>query len=406
MKQGKIYNKLILALLLGAVVCYMGFAVFRALRAPLRTVQAVAYEAGTSCRAVGFVARDETVLTSPYGITVPTRREGERVGVGQTVATGYRSADAQARRGELEAAEETLAQLRYAASYGFDPAETAALDEELAGLFAECARDTRRRDMASLEAAAPKLKGLLLRSGAGEEELAALSGRIDTLEHEIATLRTASGAESGAVTAPVSGCFSGAADGYESVLTPQSLSTMSVASLASLQPAALPDGAFGRLVTSPDWYFVCAVPAGLLTETKKGDTVSAGFPHGLAGALPMTVERIGEDEGDGKRLLVLSSGEYIQDVTLLRAQTVELVFQSYPGLRVPKDALRMDSQGRPGVFVLEGAMARWKTVSLLYDNGESYVAALDKSDTNNLWPGDEIIVNARNLYDGKVVVAS
>ena len=28
---------------------------------------------------------------------------------------------------------------------------------------------------------------------------------------------------------------------------------------------------------------------------------------------------------------------------------------------------------------------------------------LDKSSTQNLWPGDEIIVGARNLYDGKVV---
>lgn len=405
MKQGKIYNKLILALLLGAVASYMGFAVFRVLRAPLRTVQAIAYEAATGCRAAGCVVRDETVLTSSYGITVPTRREGERVGVGQTVATGYRNADARARRGELEAAEETLAQLRYAAAYAFDPSETAALDEELAGLFTDCARYTRQRDMAALDAAAPKLKGLLLRSGAGEEDLAALNARIGELEGEVASLRTVSGAESGAVTAPASGCFSGAADGYETVLTPESLSTMTAASLASLQPAALPDGAFGRLILSPDWYFACAVPSELLGETEKGDTVTAGFSLGDSGALPMTVERIGEDEG-GKRLLVLSCGDYIQDVTRLRSQTVELVFESYPGLRVPKDALRMDEQGRPGVYVLEGAMSHWKTVSILYDNGESYVVALDKSDTNNLWPGDEIIVNARNLYDGKVVVAS
>jgi len=405
MKQGKIYNKLIMALLLGAVACYMGFAVFRALRAPLRTVQAIAYEAGTGCRAAGYVVRDELVLTSPYGITAPTRREGERVGVGQTVANGYRSADAQARRSELEEAEESLAQLQYAAGYTAGPAENAALDEELAGLFADCARYTRQRDMSSLDAAAPKLKGLLLRSGAGDEDLSAINERISALKSEIAGLRSVSGAESGSVAAPVSGCFSGAADGYETVLTPRSLSTMTAASLETLQPAALPDGAFGRLIVSPDWYFVCAAPSELLAGTEKGDTVTAGFSHGFSSALSMTVERVGEDEG-GKRLLVLSCGDYIQDVTLLRGQTVELVFQSYPGLRVPKDALRMDEQGRPGVFVLEGAVSHWKTVSILYDNGESYVVALDKSDTDNLWPGDEIIVNARNLFDGKVVVAS
>ena len=48
-------------------------------------------------------------------------------------------------------------------------------------------------------------------------------------------------------------------------------------------------------------------------------------------------------------------------------------------------------------------MASWKTIEILHDNGESYVVKLDKSSTGNLWPGDEIIVGARNLYDGKVV---
>jgi len=42
-------------------------------------------------------------------------------------------------------------------------------------------------------------------------------------------------------------------------------------------------------------------------------------------------------------------------------------------------------------------------VKLLLDNGESYVVELDKSSTDNLWPGDEIIVGARDLYDGKVM---
>ena len=35
--------------------------------------------------------------------------------------------------------------------------------------------------------------------------------------------------------------------------------------------------------------------------------------------------------------------------------------------------------------------------------GESYVVEKDTSSTNNLWPGDELIITAKNLYDGKVV---
>ena len=42
-------------------------------------------------------------------------------------------------------------------------------------------------------------------------------------------------------------------------------------------------------------------------------------------------------------------------------------------------------------------------MNILHDNGETYVVELDQSSVNNLWPGDEIIVTGRDLYDGKVV---
>ena len=88
--------------------------------------------------------------------------------------------------------------------------------------------------------------------------------------------------------------------------------------------------------------------------------------------------------------------------TLLRQQSAEIVFTSYSGLRVPKSAVRVEN-GQTGVYILEGTLAKWKPITILHDTGESYVVTLDTSSTNNLWPGDELIINAKNLYDGKVV---
>ena len=93
----------------------------------------------------------------------------------------------------------------------------------------------------------------------------------------------------------------------------------------------------------------------------------------------------------------------MQSVTLLRQQTADVVFTAYSGLRVPKEAVRVDESGQPGVYVREGAAAKWKPISILHDNGESYVVEYDRGSTANLWPGDEVIVTAKNLYDGKVV---
>lgn len=406
MKQGKIYNRLILGLLLAAVIAYLGFAMLRSLEAPLTTVQAIEYEAGNTCRADGYVVRDEQVVTSPCAITVLTRREGERVGVGQTVATGYQTADAQARQQEIESVEAAIAQLQFAWAGSQEPGDASGLDKELLEIFSEAARGAVTRDLAAAEELGPKLKGLVLRRDADGQMLEAMQAQIGALEGELDALRSNStGAGAQFVTAPESGYFSGGADGYEQVLTPAKLDGMTLNELRTVAPAALPKGACGRLVRSGDWFYVCAVPEALLEEVKAGDTVTAGLSHGASGSMELRVERIGDSDG-GERLLVLSSEAYIQDVTLLRRRTVELVFRSFPGLRVPKSAMVMDEKDRPSVYVLEGGRSKSKAVRILYDNGESYVVALDRSDTGNLWPGDEIILNPRNLYDGKVVSES
>ena len=99
----------------------------------------------------------------------------------------------------------------------------------------------------------------------------------------------------------------------------------------------------------------------------------------------MTVERLGQEQS-GNRILVLSCDRYLQSVTLLRQQSADVVFSSYAGLRVPKEAIRVNEAGEAGVYILEGSNAVWKTVHILHDNGESYVVELDKSSVNHLWP--------------------
>ena len=141
-------------------------------------------------------------------------------------------------------------------------------------------------------------------------------------------------------------------------------------------------------------------PAGLAA----GDTVRLSFPRDAFEDADMEILRIGPGEG-GRSLLVLGCGSRLGDVTLLRRQACTLTFRSYAGLRVPKEALCTGADGTVGVYVREGAVARFKAVDVLYESEDGYVAALDQTSTENLWPGDEILIGS-NYYDGKVVSES
>lgn len=401
MKQGKSYFTVILWILLAVIAAYFGYNVVSSLYAPLMTATVTPYEAGAGYYASGFVVREEELLYSQYGTTVLNCAEGAHVAANDTVATGYRSEDAKTRQTRIDELSGQIEQLQYAWSAVSSVYDQAALDADIAGDLAQLSRYLALRDMNSVSDLSPELKGLILRRTGSDSDSGSLQARISTLQAELETLEAQSAGDTSAILAGKAGTFSAAVDGYESVLTPERLMEMTVAKFESVQPDETDANAIGRLVTSATWYYACVVPASELSGVEEGDRATLTFARDYYQPVTMRVARLGGNEA-GSRLLVLSSDRALQNVTLLRQQSAEIVFTSYSGLRVPKSAVRVEN-GQTGVYILEGTLAKWKPITILHDTGESYVVTLDTSSTNNLWPGDELIINAKNLYDGKVV---
>ena len=393
MKQGKHYTTVILWILLIAIAAYFGYNFVSSIHQPLTTATVMEYYAA------GFVVRDETVIESEYGITVLTAKEGARVAAGEPVATGYLTGDAQDRQSRITELTSQLEQLNYAYRSSSSIADQAALDLEIVSDLTAFSRYVSRRDMNSISDLSPELKGLVLRRSSDESATTVIAAQITATQNELESLRSEAEQDTRTVAAPSAGYFSGTVDGYESVLTPKKLDSLSVQDYNTLEPEAIPEHTAGKLISGNTWYYVTAVPSGEFGELAKGDRVKVTFARDFYDEIEMTVSRISENQA-GFRLLVLSCDRYMQNVTLLRQQSADIVFVSHAGLRVPKSAVHVDKNSQPGVYVLEGATAVWK---ILHDNGESYVVELDRTSTSNLWPGDEVIVGAKNLYDGKVV---
>lgn len=407
MKQGKILIHIIAILFLIVVLCYIGYSVYSALHDPLTTSVVIEYEAGEACFTTGYILRDEAVLTSRYPITVLSRSEGEKVGAGQTVAVGYLDDVAQQRQSRIDDLTEQLTQLRYAYSTELAFSDVAALESSIAADLAAVAASVNRRDFTGASTTGSELKSLVLRRYSDSEDAESIELEIESLEAQLQALTDEAGSDTRVITAGHPGYFSGSADGFETLLRPEAIENLTVATLETIEESVstLPEGSFGKLISGDTWYYATIVPTDYAQKTAEGQSVSVTFSQELTEAVSMTVARIGEDE-DGRCVLVLSCNRYMADVTLLRRVSADVVFSSYTGLRVPKSAIRLGDDGKPGVFVLEGSTARWKSVTILYDNGESYVVELDKSNTSNLWPADEVIVSAQGLYDGKVVIDS
>ncbi len=399
-KQGDGFMKVVMLLLAAAVLVYFGYAAYRYISAPLSTVTALEYEADVSTKVTGYIVRDEEQLTSTASITVPFVSEGKRISAGQTLAVTYQTVDDQQHQEEVTEVQNRVKQLSYAVAENIS---LSTLDQDIDVLLNTVAiRNTLRQTDVGDELNA-KLKGFVIRSGTDHGDVHVLKDDLAELQNQLTEMTSQSGNGTEELRTAVPGYFSGTADGYEAVLTPEALETMTVAEYKKLDNAkeTVPDDVYGKLIKSNVWYFLASVDVNQLDETREGDTLYLSFSGSAGTVIQMRVERISEVVDD-TCLLVLSSRSYIQDVTLLREQTCVLTFHTYAGIRIPKEAIHVNEAGQSGVYVLEGAVARWKNVEIVYAGADNYVAELNTSSTNNLWPGDEIILGS-NLYDGKVV---
>lgn len=401
MKQGKIFMRVISLILLAGVVGLLAYSAVSSLSSQVTTTTVYEYEAGHGCRAEGLLVRAEEPVGSVWPINVLARADGEKVGVGQLIARGYQTDAARADQEQADALAERLEQLRYGSTTALTVSQTEQLREQLSASITALAVNLNGGGNESRASIASRLKGQTIELYATDEDRALLTQEIADLEARITELRGTISSGSNAVNAGVSGWFSSEVDGYERALTPSMLESLTIAELDAIRPDEVGSTLIGRLCTDETWYFICPVAEQYLEGVDTGNTVSVSFQGVTGGAIHMVVDRIGVDEG-GQRLLVLRSRRYLSSVISLRRQQVQLVFSSYSGLRVPKSAIRYED-GETGVYIVESSYARWKRVNILYDTGESYVVEQDKSDTANLWAGDEVIVGRTDLYDGKVV---
>ena len=417
MKQGKPVITLVVLALAAAVFIYFAAYVYRALDDPFKTTQTYAYTSYDNVTAEGLVVREAMVLPAQPGILEVTRAEGEKVGAGQEIALVYRDSQAQANQAQIEELELEIELLEYAIAQEGDLDSAARLDEDILQAVVNLRASYAQGNFTQLRSQVMEVKSGVLKRGYtyGDNLTSAdLSVRLQQLNGELAALNRQSARATTRVSAPRSGVFSSLVDGYESVLTPESVLQLTPAALQELidNPAGEDSASLGKLITSNVWYFAANLPQTAAERLKEGGTATLRFSGELNREVEMTVEQIGPREGE-RTLVVFSSNRYLTLTTLLRCETVELIFDRWSGLRVPKEALHMVEETRTDeetgeetritrlvVYALVNRHAEQREVEIVHEGSDYYVVRPVSSGSKFLRPGDTIITQATGLQDG------
>ena len=422
MKNTNLSTKLLMAAVVLTVLIYFGMNLAAYFSDPFSTTVAYEYTDRDAVTVSGYVIREEQAIEAAGEYIYFSRSEGERVSRGGSVALSYSDQETLDRANTVRALEEQLSQLLYARALADGVHSTVSLDKDVDDALAAFHIARASGALSAAGDAADAVRSAVLRHSYAYTGTDELDRAIARLSSEISALSDGLSASTTAVRAPKSGLFSSLADGYESVLTMDAIKTMTPEDYRSIAPAEV--RGVGKMVYGSKWYFATLMQAADAKDLSKGDRVILRFQTGLDRELTMTVDRVSEEDG-GQKLVILSSDKDLSLTTLLRRQNAQIIFKSYTGIRVPRSAVRIvwetetDENGDPiltadgsekkrqifGVYCMWGNTAKFKKVEILWQEDEyMLVRSLQAGDVSRrLRPGDEVITAAADLYDGKVI---
>ena len=405
MKTTSILSKIAIPILIVAILVYLGLSAWMGIRNPYSFVTAYTDIMETSAVANGWVIRHETPISGGNGLVRLLREREEKVGKGQAIAEVYQDENYEEHQEELRKTQRDLSALQYA-TYEYSPTG-AVLEEQMLSSMANMQTAASTGNFIGMEDATELYRKTVLRREylVSEEAAQAMDAAGWELNQKFNDLQAV---QTGATTiwADAAGVFSTHLDGYETLLSASMLEAQSPAwldRLSQIEPLA-DSGYLGKLITSPEWFFGATLDGQYADRFSVGRKVTIYF-NALSASLTMKVLSVSEVQ-DGQVVVLFRSNQDVEQADQLRRETARVVFTSDEGIRVPKEALRVDEDGQAGVYVASGHNARFRPVNILAEDEISYLVEPDPSDsldTRILRAGDQVVLASDTLYDGKVV---
>jgi len=399
------------------LIIYIGYHMFRGLSQKVETVPAVSDALVVPLEADAYLFRDETPLRASVGDAscVPVVPDGAHVAAGAAVVRVY-DVSAPDIVAEIQLLEEQIEALRALQQSAPTVRHAMTVENEIYATMQQIAAVGRSGDAGRVRTLRAALLSGLNRRAALAASFSDIDGAIASLSAEKSALTAQLGVSRMRVTAPRSGYYYAACDGYEAYFTAERALHMTPAEFDALiggEPAA--PGAAGKLASDYRWYAACSVARERAAGLRLGGSYDVTFPYGGDRVLEMQLVR---READETRVLLVFGCESLPDgFAFTRAQPISVAAITYEGIRIPTSALRV-SEGVIGVYIREGSIVHFRAVRILMEREDVCIVAdpppLQPDGTYRegeappegmrwLALNDIVITQGRNLYEGRIL---
>lgn len=359
-----------------------------------------------------FIIRNESLLTATSsGITVPIAENAERVSKGSSIAAIFSSeaaaenfVEAQALTSKLETYQKINNQLRLA------EVDMEKLSAEVDNGFESILDAAYQNDYSNLSEDKLTFCEKLSRRQISLDKKVDCSAQISQLQNQISAL-TSGGTPSEIIVAEASGYYVSREDGYENIITADDIDSLTADKLKEAfeikkkEPA---EGSIGKVIDGYNWYIATIIDSNRVTSFKKGQSVRLILDESTNNFVTTYVYSI-SGVNEKESMIIFKCNLMNESLAELRKVDGKIVTNDYTGLKVPRDAVRLDENGNSGVYVRRGNIVNFRSLNIIYSEDEFVIASKPSSDSEiqldytHLKLYDEVIVSGKELKDGMVI---
>lgn len=403
--------KIIAVIVALVLAVYLLAALFVALSKNLSTTVALNGYIQESISTSGYIFRDQTVINAPGGGYIDfVSNEGDRVKKGQIIAYLYPSQPDVNMSDKIKKLTERLSVLKGLEGELAVYTDGSVTSEKRIADKVRGISDKRTKfDLSDISKIKTEINTLISTRNSAEytEGISAKEEEILRIEQELQNLKSQLGVN-GALLAPTDGVFSTRIDGLETMLsldkamqsTPSYLENLNINSQSTSQMVEFSQPVC-KIVDNYNWYYATVLDADKVEDLSVGSQVDLAFYDLTSSSIVGNIKRISDKENN-KCAVVVKTNRYVDGIYSISEIKSELITVSVEGIKLPVDAIRV-KDGVTGVYVIRLDVARFVPVNVKYRNEDFSIVSAKETDGFKLKLYDEVIVECRNLEDGKIV---
>ncbi|MDD2361569.1 MAG: HlyD family efflux transporter periplasmic adaptor subunit [Oscillospiraceae bacterium] len=388
------------------LIAYVGYQAFQVLYNPVKTETVYSASVYDTLDTEGITVRNEKPITGEKnGYLFYTVENGSRVSKNGTIAKVYPTqADSRSQK-QLDRLTEEIEQLKDIQSQGTaGRVNLDVIDKQISQTVIELAAGVNTPTLKNMDLWQSRLLALLNKRQVTVGKTVSFESRINSLTELKNQLVTSYSVATSSIKSPVAGYFVSKIDGFENTIDYNKVKSLTVKQLDNLMnstPKAPNSDLIGKVVGDYKWYLACVLSAADAGKVRQGTTPDILLPFISDEIIPTEVVAANRDPS-GNVAVIFECSYMSSELSSIRRESVQIRLKRYEGLRVSSDSIITNDKGEQGVYVISGDTVVFRKVEILHALPD-YVICKETDKNGYLELYDDIVVEGKGLYDGKMV---